>query len=222
MADVASWVAYYEQNRLTHERQGFDFGAACALAPEIRIPLIASVQRFQLGESGDGTQLLSKAGPEYRPAAALFVAEEQRHAELLLGLLGYLGGPPIRTHWSDAVFVRVRRLLGLRTELMILTVAEVIALSYYGALAARCPDRVVSAVASAILADEHAHVRFHCERLCPVSRLAIALWWVLTVGTAAVVAVDHRRLLAVLDYPPRRFVRDVLAHFGGVVHAVRP
>lgn len=36
-------------------------------------------------------------------------------------------------HWSDAIFVRLRRLLGLRTELMVLTVAEVVALSYYGA-----------------------------------------------------------------------------------------
>ena len=77
---------------------------------------------------------------EYLRAAELFVAEEQQHAALLLRLLGYLDGQPMRTHWSDAVFVRLRRLMGLRTELMVLTVAEVVALSYYGGLAEAGPD----------------------------------------------------------------------------------
>lgn len=43
----------------------------------------------------------------------------------------------------------------LRTELMVLSVAEVGALSYYGGLADAGPDPVVRAVAARIVADEH-------------------------------------------------------------------
>jgi hypothetical protein len=195
----------------------------------VRNPLIASVRRFQLGESGDGQQLLRKAAtagdPEYLCAAKFFVAEEQQHAALLLRLLGYLGGAPMRRHWSDAVFVRLRRLMGLRTELMVLTVAEVVALSYYGGLATDGPDPVVQAVAARIVADEHPHVRFQQQRLragfagsgVPLRVLAFAFWWLTAIGATVVVAMDHGPLLDAICYRRTRFIRDVLGDFAEVV-----
>jgi hypothetical protein len=152
MAEFSPWVRWFEQNRLTHDRESF----------------------------------------------------------------AYLDAGIIDGHWTDTVFVHVRRILGLRTELMVLTIAEVIALTYYGAFADRCPDPVVAAVASSILADERRHVQFHLDRLSPVSAPVRALWWVMAGGSAVVVALDHRRLLHSLNYPPHRFVRDVLRGFAGV------
>jgi hypothetical protein len=166
VSEFGGWIDHFEQNATVHARidAAIDFDAECRLPDAVRRPLIESVRRFQLGESGDGEQLLRKAAQagdlEYLGAAKLFVAEEQRHAALLLRLLGYLGGEPMSRHWSDAVFVRLRRLMGLRTELMVLTVAEVVALSYYGGLARTGPDPLVRAVATRIVDDEHAHVRF--------------------------------------------------------------
>jgi hypothetical protein len=158
----------------------------------------------------------------------MFVAEEQQHAALLLRLLGYLDGQPMRTHWSDAVFVRLRRLMGLRTELMVLTVAEVVALSYYGGLAEAGPDGVVRAVAARIVADEHPHVRFQQDRLRAgfagsrvVARaLAFAFWWLTAIGATVVVALDHGPLLDAIGYRRTRFIRDVLTDFAKVVTAV--
>ena len=131
-------------------------------------------------------------------------------------------------HWSDAVFVRLRRLMGLRTELMVLTVAEVVALSYYGGLAESGPDPVVRAVAARILADEHAHVRFQEHRLragfadsAAFSRLiAFGFWWVTAIGATVVVALDHGPLLDAIGFRRSRFVRDVLADFANVATAV--
>jgi len=157
VGEFGLWVDHFEQNVSMHAQvdTSIDFDGACAIAEPVRRPLIESVRRFQLGESGDGQQLLRKAAdagdPEYLRAAELFVAEEQQHAALLLRLLDYLGGVPLRRHWSDAVFVRLRRMMGLRTELMVLTVAEVVALSYYGGLAAYGFDPVVRAVAARIV-----------------------------------------------------------------------
>jgi hypothetical protein len=233
-SEFCRWIDHFEQNVTVHARvdAAIDFDAECRLSEAVNRPLIASVRRFQLGESGDGAQLLRKAAragdPEYLSAARLFIAEEQQHAALLLRLLGYLGGEPMSRHWSDAIFVRLRRLMGLRTELMVLTVAEVVALSYYGGLAAAGPDSVVRAVAARIVDDEHAHVRFQKQRLragfadsrVPVRLLACGLWWVTAVGATVVVAVDHGRLLDAICYRRTRFIRDVLADFSNVVAAV--
>jgi hypothetical protein len=231
VGEFGLWVDHFEKNVDVHTRvdAAIDFGGACAVPEAVRKPLIASVRRFQLGESGDGQQLLRKAAdagdPEYLCAAQLFVAEEQQHASLLLRLLGYLGGTPMRRHWSDAVFVRLRRLMGLRTELMVLTVAEVVALSYYGGLAASAPDPVVRAVAARIVADEHPHVRFQRDRLragfahsgLPSRVLAFAFWWLTAIGATVVVAMDHGPLLDAIGYRRTRFIRDVLADFAKVV-----
>jgi hypothetical protein len=230
----APWVQHFEQNEQVHAEAdaAIAFEDRCGVPDPMRHPLIESVRRFQLGESGDGAQLLRKAARagdlDYLRAAELFVAEEQQHAALLLRLLGYLGGQPMRTHWSDAVFVRLRRLMGLRTELMVLTVAEVVALSYYGGLANAGPDGVVRAVAARIVADEHPHVQFQQERLragfansrIGARALAFAFWWLTAIGATVVVAFDHGPLLDAIGYRRTRFIRDVLADFAKVAAAV--
>jgi hypothetical protein len=234
VSEFGGWIDHFEQNATVHARvdAAIDFDSECRVSDAVRRPLIESVRRFQLGESGDGKQLLRKAAqagdPEYLGAAKLFVAEEQQHAALLLRLLGYLGGEPMSRHWSDAVFVRLRRLMGLRTELMVLTVAEVVALSYYGGLARTGPDPVVRAVAARIVDDEHAHVRFQDQRLragfadsgVALRLLAFGLWWATAVGATVVVAVDHGPLLDAIGYRRTRFVRDVLRDFAKVAAAM--
>ena len=228
------WVEHFEQNEQVHAKAdaAIAFDSRCDISDAVRHPLVESIRRFQLGESGDGEQLLRKAAragdDEYLRAAELFVAEEQQHAALLLRLLGYLGGQPMRTHWSDAVFVRLRRLMGLRTELMVLTVAEVVALSYYGGLAHAGPDPVVRAVAARIVADEHPHVRFQRDRLTAgfaesrvgARALALAFWWLTAVGATVVVAFDHGPLLDAIGYRRARFIRDVLTDFAKLAAAV--
>src|SRR5262245_50783962 len=103
-ADVGTfglWVRHFEQNEQVHAEvdAAIPFDGRCAITDSVRPPLIESVRRFQLGESGDGEQLLRKAAragdPEYLRAAELFVAEEQQHAALLMRLLDYLDGEPM-------------------------------------------------------------------------------------------------------------------------------
>src|SRR5215208_2215558 len=233
VSDFGLWVEHFEQNDAVHAETdaAIDFDGQCQISDAVRGPLIASVRRFQLGESGDGLQLLRKAAksgdPGYLRAAELFVAEEQQHAALLLHLLGYFRGKPMRRHWSDTVFVRLRRLMGLRTELMVLSVAEVVALSYYGGLANSGPDAVTRAVADRIVADEHPHVRFQTDRLragfagsrIGARALAFAFWWVTAVGATVVVSFDHGPLLDAIGYRRTRFIGDVLADFAKVAAA---
>ncbi|WP_442807194.1 ferritin-like domain-containing protein [Streptomyces sp. NBC_01294] len=99
-------------------------------------------------------------------------------------LLAAGGAGTLDGHWSDAVFVRVRRLLGLRVELLVLMIAEVVALGYYRALRDGAADPLTSEVAGRILADEGRHVLFHCLRLReglaglpPPARRAVTAGW---------------------------------------------
>ncbi|MFF4014771.1 ferritin-like domain-containing protein [Streptomyces sp. NPDC001843] len=192
----------------------------------------ASIQRFQVGEDGDGAGLIAKAeeagDPHYAHAVKLFVAEEQNHARLLARLLAAGGMPTLAGHWSDAVFVRLRHLMGLRTELLVLMIAEVVALRYYRALRDGADDPLASDVAARVLADEQRHVPFHCERLHasfrelprPLRRPVAAGWQLLLCAVCLVVAADHGAALRRLDVGRLRFVADVMASSKAVVRAI--
>ncbi|BFU47641.1 ferritin-like domain-containing protein [Krasilnikovia sp. MM14-A1004] len=194
--------------------------------------LIASLQRFQAGEDGDGVSLIAKSAragdADYLAAVRMFVAEEQRHARLLERVLAGAGAPTLTGHWTDTVFVVVRRAFGLRLELMTLMVAEVVALRYYRALRDGAPDPLLSEVAGRILADEQRHVPFHVARLRQgfgrlprlVRALAAGGWWLLMTGATLVVAVDHAGALRRLRLSPVRFAAEVLALFRPIVSAV--
>ncbi|WP_018654130.1 ferritin-like domain-containing protein [Actinomadura flavalba] len=182
-----------------------------------RLPgaVVRSVRKFQVGEDGDGRHLIGKADAAgdagYATAVRAFVAEEREHARLLARVLGAAGAPLRAGHWTDAVFVRLRRLLGLRLELLVLMVAEVVALRYYRALRDGCADALTAEVAGVILADEERHVPFHCARLRPVPAPVRGLWQGLLAGAAVVVAVDHGGALRACGVGRAAFVRAVLA-----------
>ncbi|GAA1620007.1 hypothetical protein GCM10009764_49320 [Nocardia ninae] len=193
-------------------------------------PAVArSVQRFQVGESGDGANLIAKAeaagDPVYAAAVRLFVAEEVNHARMLELLLKAGGAQTIRGHWSDAVFVQLRRALGLRLELMVLMVAEVVALRYYRALRDGTDDALTAQVAGLILNDELRHVPFHCHRLRlafatasgPARVIPVLLWWIVLIGATVVVAADHGPALRRLGVTRTGFVLDVIGLFKGIV-----
>jgi rubrerythrin len=118
---------------------------------------------FQLGESGDGTHLLeaaglSMAGDEYLGALTRFVAEEQEHARMLAAVLEALAGPLLSHHWSDRLFVLARRARSLVTEVLVLLIAEVVALTYYSTLRDGLPSSGLREVVARIHADELVHV----------------------------------------------------------------
>ncbi|WP_086859215.1 ferritin-like domain-containing protein [Streptomyces milbemycinicus] len=225
----AKWARRFEDERERRRVQGDpDWEQGATLHPVVW----ASIQRFQVGEDGDGAGLVGKADEagdgDYARAVRLFVAEEQNHARLLARLLAAGGAPTLTGHWSDTVFVRLRRLMGLRMELLVLMIAEVVALRFYRALRDGTDDSLTSDVAGRILSDEQRHVPFHCERLHTslaelpraMRRPVMALWQLLLLAVSLIVALDHGPALRRLDIGRLRFVADVAASSGEVVSAV--
>ena len=129
---------------------------------------------------------------------------------MLAALLAAVNAPLISSHWFDAVFVRLRRALGLRLEPMVLFVAEFTALSYYRALRDGAGDPLTAEVAGRILVDEERHVRSHSQQprpkfaaLPPWARLPVSwAWQLLVIGTACVVVPDHGAALRGLGGTP--------------------
>ncbi|MFI6043899.1 ferritin-like domain-containing protein [Nocardia sp. NPDC051321] len=224
--EFSRWATEFEAKKVARAAAGDpEWGRGAKLEPAV----VRSVQRFQVGESGDGANLIAKAeaagDPAYTAAVRLFVAEEINHARMLGLLLAAGGSPTIRAHWSDTVFVRLRRALGLRLELMVLMVAEVVALRYYRALRDGTDDTSTAQVAGLILNDELRHVPFHCHRLrvafaktsASARLIPVLLWWIVLVGATMVVAADHGPALRRLGVSRTGFVLDVIALFKGIV-----
>ncbi|MFG2812619.1 ferritin-like domain-containing protein [Streptomyces sp. NPDC048410] len=229
MSGFEQWADGFEAERVRRAaRADPDWTRAALLDPATW----ASVQRFQTGEDGDGANLTAKADqagdPEYARAVRLFIAEEQNHARLLARLLAAGGMPTLAGHWTDTAFVRVRRLMGLRLELLVLMVAELVALRYYRALRDGTTDALTSEVAARILADEERHIPFHCARLHDsvaelpraVRRPLLELWRGLLAGAGLIVVADHGRALRALGVSRSRFLADVLVSSRPVVAAV--
>ncbi|MEU7484531.1 ferritin-like domain-containing protein [Streptomyces sp. NPDC042319] len=229
-SEFAEWTRHFTAEAEGRRRAGDPDWARGARAPEA---VWRSLQKFQVGEDGDGANLIGKADTagdaDYAAAVRLFVAEEQNHARLLARLLAAGGRPTLTTCWSDRTFVRLRRLLGLRTELLVLMVAELVAVPYYRAVRDGAEDPLVSEVAGRILADERRHIPFHCRRLHasldalpgrPLRVLTMAGWRLLMLGATAFVALDHGAALRRLGVRRVRFIGAAMAETGPVVAAV--
>jgi hypothetical protein len=212
------WLSYFENNRIG--RESLHFTETLAFSPALRLPLIQSLQRFQIGETGEGNHLRKYArsmrDPVYEQCIDLFIKEEQSHARILAEMIAALDGTLLRWHWSDLVFIGLRRMLHLKTELLILLIAEIVGKCFYLECARKMPNERMSNAFSVIVLDEIAHLEFHCEFLSTqfkslpeAARYAVYWCWAALFYAACCVFVfDHRQTLVALDTTPRAFLGE--------------
>lgn len=213
-----NWARHFEENRTHHAVIPWDHGIT--VESWLREPLISSLQCFQLGESGEGWHLRGHAirtgDASYVTAIDLFIGEEQEHARLMARVLGLLGASLISKHWSNRCFIVLRRLFGLREELLVLLLPEMIAKPYFRALREGVTDRVLQLVFSQILQDEEGHLAFHADTLNRMlsgipfaQRLCFQIWWRIAFRLACIVVLlGHGALLRTVHVSRRDFWRD--------------
>src|SRR5271156_803126 len=137
---TADWVRYFRANAESLLAVPWQRGAE--LTALEKADIAESVQIFQLGESSEGRHFLkcaqdyaARAGdPAYVEAIRLFIREEQRHARDLGRFLTAAAVPLLRRSWPDTVFRWLRHGVRLESSIMVVLVAEVIAMVYYDAL----------------------------------------------------------------------------------------
>ncbi len=214
----ARWLDYFEDR---HGRELQAPYAARFVERPGRAALARSIERFELGESGDGERLRRLAAQTgdaaYARAIELFVAEEGQHAKWLGILRERFGGVRLESHWSDRAFVLLRHVGGLRREICVLLTAELIALTYYRVVAQAYDDPVLEAACERILLDERGHVAFHRATLsiefarmpAPARAAGVLSWRAFVAAVAAVVAWDHREVLALAGVSRSEFSGEV-------------
>ncbi len=217
-----NWVNYFEQNRMNRATIPWELGIH--IGPELRAPLVRSLQRFQIAESGDGVHMRRGAAAtgdgEYAAAIDLFLKEEEVHSKTLDRVLTTLGAPLLESHWSHGCFVVARRFMGLHVELAVILIAEMIAMRYYQVLHEGIADPALKAIFGQMVHDETRHLEFHCDTLrrwlepkpgILQRMLHAGLWGFYQMAFLAVVF-DHRELLRALGVSPGEFLRgcDVL------------
>lgn len=220
------WVDHFAANRARHSaiEARIDWNATADLPEHAREALVRSFQRFELGEGGDGVHLLRKArgrGAFQQEALRMLVAEEQQHSRLFRRGLQHMDAHTLVSHWSDRIFTRLRRSLGLRTELALFLTAEAVAMPYFVVLARSGPNEVIRGIGTRIALDEEHHLAFQIDQLkqglaslsIPVRALVFAAWWCVAVGAATVVAIDHGPALRVCGMPVRAYWGAALRSF---------
>ncbi len=216
--DSLRWLKYFIDNRST--QSAITLPEQVYLQESLRVPLIKSIQKFQIGETGDGKHLRKyakqTANPVYLECMDLFIKEEQTHGQVLAEVLRSLDATVLNWHWTDLAFIALRRLFGLKTELFIILIAEVIGKCFYKCVSDNVGDDRLSNVFAVIVCDEIAHLRFHCEFLADQMQSypaqmknAIHFFWGLLSSTAcAVFVLDHKNALKALNVSGQEF-RDI-------------
>jgi len=214
--DSSQWRRYFEENRKL--RPAVRLPNEIALDESLQASLIGSLQRFQIGETGEGRHLRKYAkkygDPEYVQCVDMFIKEEQSHAQILSQVILAMNGNLLSWHWTDFAFVCMRRLLHLKTELLILLVAEVIGKCFYKYVADKVDYKPLEEVFSLIVLDEIMHLKFHTEFLSEqlrsypwaVKHFVHYIWCMIFYTACFAFVFDHKKALKAMNISSAEFI----------------
>lgn len=165
------WVRYFRYN--ARRRLHIDFSKEKNIDSTMSQLIIPSIRSFAKGESSNGRYLRNAAqkfakttGSRYYPEAVeLFIDEENAHSSYLKKYLEYHGIQAKGENVLDVLFRIMRRTAGIRSEVTVLVTAEIIALSYYRALAKATDSDALKSICRQMLHDEIPHVIFQSYTL---------------------------------------------------------
>ncbi len=232
--DADRWLAHFRANR--EQRTEPNWAASITLPAEVITKLVRSLEQFHLGDGGGPASLIAWNAESFRSSSDgarqlvdLWFDEEKEHSRLLCGAVARFGGRPITGHWSFSAFCWVRRRFGVRFELTVLLVTEIVSTVYYRLLHRHGDDPALRAMCRLILRDEIGHVAFHRDRLARQARGRASrydwLWearfrsWGLAAATT--LWVNHAPALKALGATRSEFYRDIWRELSVFIRRLR-
>ena len=215
-----AWVKHFEGNR--ENSQEPDWNARVEMRGAMLAKVLSSLEQFELGDGGGPASLIaydaqsfSSSTENMEKVVELWFAEEKEHSRLLGKAVQRFGGKKLKTHWSFEAFCWTRRVLGVRFELQVLTLTELVSTAYYRVLRRHVPDRAVREVCSLILRDEAGHVSFQRDRLIAKfgsspSIFWKAQFWLCGLAAATMLWVNHKPCLKSIGGSGREFYGEAL------------
>lgn len=228
---VGRWLAHFRANR--ENRPEPEWNAPLTLADDVVRPLVRSLEQFQLGDGGGPAYLIARDRERFlsqsegtRTLVDLWFAEEREHARLLGAAVARFGGRCIRSHWSFTAFCLTRKWFGVRFELTVLLLTEIVSTVYYRLLRRHGKDAALRSMCRLILRDEIGHVAFHRDRLARAGRAGFGTCWefrfrLLGLAAATMLWVNHAPGLRALGASGSEFYRDVWRELSRFVERLR-
>lgn len=232
--NYTKWIEHFTRNK--QNRPEPDWSAPVNVPAAVLMPVLRSVEQFRLGDGGGPASLIAfdrenfrSRTHELRRIVDLWFAEESEHARLLGCAVRRFGGRIITSHWSFTAFCLCRRLLGVRFELQVLTLTELVSTGYYRMLRKYSPDGPLAAMCELILRDEAGHVAFQRDRIvssgCPRPGLRGWLWRLqfLSCGYAAgtVLWISHARCLKAIGGTRTEFYSEITRQITRFMRSLR-
>ena len=221
------WKNHFEEN-LTKQRINWN------LKPEItkeeKESILYSLKAWQLGETSDGSHLLSAASKhakkfndlEYIEAVKLFIKEEQKHGVNLGQYIDLIGEERTKKDWGDYLFRKIRY-LNTNMELWTITViiVESAAQIFYQALSDATSCELLKSICNDILIDEAHHIKFQNDRLLKIFQnkstygkaLSLGFYGVLFFGTIHAVWFGHNKAFKAGGVSKKEFMRKMYYKF---------
>ena len=232
--NYTKWIEHFTHNR-THRPEP-DWAVPVDISPAVLAPMLRSIEQFRLGDGGGPASLIAFDAErfrgrteEMRTIVDLWFAEEAEHARLLGCAVKRFGGRIITSHWSFTAFCLCRRVFGVRFELQVLTLTELVSTAYYRMLRQYSPDGPLAAMCELILRDEAGHVAFQHDRLCsagcPPPGLRGLLWriqfWFCGYAAATVLWVSHAACLKAIGGSRAEYYAEVTHQLTRFVRSLR-
>jgi hypothetical protein len=228
------WIEHFKRNKLNRPEP--DWAAPVSVPGHVLIPMLRSIEQFRLGDGGGPASLIAYDADRFRGSTTemrtvvdLWFAEEAEHARLLGCAVRRFGGRIITSHWSFTAFCFCRRVLGVRFEMQVLTLTELVSTAYYRMLRDHSPDGPLAAMCELILRDEAGHVAFQRDRLagrdCPKPGMRGWLWRIqfLLCGyvAASVLWISHATCLKAIGGSHGEFFSKVTRQLTRFIRSLR-
>jgi hypothetical protein len=232
--DVGRWLAHFRRNQENRPEPAWH--APITLEDALTLPLVKSLEQFQLGDGGGPAYLIAwdkerflSANPGTRALVDLWFAEEREHARLLGKAVERFGGHCIGGHWSFTSFCLTRRWFGVRFELTVLLLTEIASTVYYRLLRRHGQDPALRSLCRLIIRDETGHVAFHRDRLARSAGVGSAnhgkVWEIrfraLGLAAASMLWINHAPGLMAVGATAGEFYREVWRELSRFVHRLR-
>lgn len=220
------WNEYFAYNN-SHLLK-LNFEGDCKITEKEKKLITPSIQAFQIGEGSDGKHLMKvvkeyadkSEDSRYPDAMLWFITEENRHSNTLKYFMQEQGIPLQKKIWTDKIFRKLRSHFRLQCSVIVLVTAEMIALSYYTALAKVTSSKVMPIICKQMLNDELKHVVFQSFTLHKLSKQntslrnrmirffrSILMW-----GTLHVVWMQYHTILKAGGYTYTSFKKNCLGY----------
>ena len=144
--DWEKWAEHFRRNR--ERRPEPDWEGQVAMQRDGIRKMLPSLQQFELGDGGGPACLIAfnaedlhETSAEIKAVIDAWFDEEREHSRLLGAAVERFGGRHLKSHWSHAAFCAVRKAMGVRFELQVLLLTEIVSAAYYRVLRRRVDDR---------------------------------------------------------------------------------